>query len=203
MLFSSQEKLDKAAEAFEAADDLHAAFIARMDKWMTDNFARAIDLFRRFDVDGDGSLSYDEFYAGMRDLNAPANNLELYVLAKRLDNDANGMLDYLEFSKGLRYYKKEECVKDDGLPVLRFEREKLEQCPCCKLGLWKPTKEKFPRYEVIVATNYYYTYYINFSNNMPYTITETIVNLDDPETVTASRNRVRKSRGKLGPVISL
>ena len=141
----SQDKLEKAASAFEAADDLHAAFVARMDKWMLDNYARAIDLFRRFDVDGDGSLSYEEFYAGMRDLNAPANNLELYVLAKKLDRDANGLLDYLEFSKGLKYYKKEECVQDDGLPVLKFEREELEQCPCCKLGLWKPPKEKYPR----------------------------------------------------------
>ena len=141
----SQEKLEKAAEAYEAADDLHAAFVARMDKWMIDNYGRAIDLFRRFDVDGDGSLSYEEFYAGMRDLNAPANNLELYVLAKKLDRDGNGLLDYLEFSKGLKYYKKEECVPDDGLPPLRFEREELEDCPCCKLGLWKPPKEKFPR----------------------------------------------------------
>ncbi|XP_078355658.1 uncharacterized protein LOC144640363 [Oculina patagonica] len=142
----AKEKLEKAASAFEAADDLHAAFVARMDKWMIDNYARAIDLFRRFDVDGDGSLSYEEFYAGMRDLNAPANNLELYILAKKLDRDANGLLDYLEFSKGLKYYKKEECVKDDGLPVLRFEREELEQCPCCKLGLWQPPKEKYPRF---------------------------------------------------------
>ena len=143
----SQEKLEKAAEAYEAAEDLHAAFVARMDKWMIDNYGRAIDLFRRFDIDGDGSLSYEEFYAGMRDLNAPANNLELYVLAKKLDRDNNGMLDYLEFSKGLKYYKKEECVPDDGLPTLRFEREELENCPCCKLGLWKPPKEKFPRYD--------------------------------------------------------
>ncbi|XP_048576492.1 uncharacterized protein LOC5513395 isoform X2 [Nematostella vectensis] len=117
-----------------------------MNKWMIDNYSRAIDLFRRFDVDGDGELSYEEFYAGMRDLNAPANSLELYVLAKKLDRDGNGLLDYLEFSKGLRYYKKEECVPDDGLPPLTFEREKLEGCPCCKLGLWRPVVEKFPRF---------------------------------------------------------
>lgn len=142
---SLQEKLDKAAAAFEATDDLHAAFVARMNKWMIDNYSRAIDLFRRFDVDGDGELSYDEFYAGMRDLNAPANNLELYILAKKLDKDQNEKLDYLEFSKGLRYFKKEECVPDDGLPPLTFEREKLEGCPCCKIGLWKPQIEKYPR----------------------------------------------------------
>lgn len=33
----AKEKLEKAAAAFEAADDLHSAFVARMDKWMTDN----------------------------------------------------------------------------------------------------------------------------------------------------------------------
>lgn len=93
---------------------------------MIDNYVRVIDFFCWFDVDGDGSLLYEEFYVGMWDLNVFVNNFELYVFVKKLDRDVNGLLDYLEFFKGLKYYKKEECVEDDGLLVLRFEREKLE-----------------------------------------------------------------------------
>lgn len=122
---------------------------------MIDNYSRAIDLFRRFDIDGDGKLTYEEFYAGMRDLGAPANSLELYVLAKRLDSNSDGSLDYLEFSKGMKYYRKEKSVPRDMLPVLTFEREKLENCPCCKIGLWKPAKEKFPRYMIFHEHNNY------------------------------------------------
>ena len=113
---------------------------------MLNNFARAIDLFRRFDLNGDGCLTYEEFYAGMRDLDAPCNKVELYLLAKKLDQDSNGLIDYLEFSKGLKYFRKSDIVSDRDLPNLTIIREKLEYCPCCKLGLWIPKKEAFPRY---------------------------------------------------------
>lgn len=142
----AKEKLEKAAEAFEAAEQLHQSFVTRIDEWMLKNYSRAIDLFRRFDLNGDGCLTYNEFYAGMRDLQAPCNKIELYVLAKKLDQDGNGLIDYLEFSKGLRYFRAAECVPDNDLPALTILREKLDECPCCKLGLWKPYKEKYPRY---------------------------------------------------------
>ena len=140
-----QEKLEKAAEAFEAAEELHLSFVTRVDQWMLNNYSRAIDLFRRFDLNGDGCLTYEEFYAGMRDLHAPCNKIELYVMAKKLDQDGNGLIDYLEFSKGLRYFRPTDCAADSDLPPLTIVREKLEECPCCKLGLWKPYKEKYPR----------------------------------------------------------
>lgn len=141
-----KEKLEKAAEAFEAAEELHQSFVTRIDDWMLHNYGRAIDLFRRFDLNGDGCLTYEEFYAGMRDLDAPCNKVELYLLAKKLDEDSNGLIDYLEFSKGLKYFRKSEVVADGDLPNLTIIREKLEHCPCCKLGLWKPQKEAFPRW---------------------------------------------------------
>ncbi|XP_028391679.1 uncharacterized protein LOC114516411 isoform X2 [Dendronephthya gigantea] len=113
---------------------------------MLHNYGRAIDLFRRFDLNGDGCLTYEEFYAGMRDLDAPCNKIELYLLAKKLDQDSNELIDYLEFSKGLKYFRKSDIVPDTDLPNLTIVREKLKNCPCCKLGLWKPMKEAFPRY---------------------------------------------------------
>lgn len=119
--------------------------MTRIDDWMLRNYSRAIDLFRRFDLNGDGCLTYEEFYAGMRDLQAPCNKVELYLLAKKLDQDGNELIDYLEFSKGLKYFRKSDVLPDSELPNLTIVREKLEQCPCCKLGLWKPRKEAFPR----------------------------------------------------------
>ena len=119
--------------------------MTRIDEWMLHNYGRAIDLFRRFDLNGDGCLTYEEFYAGMRDLDAPCNKVELYFLAKKLDQDSNGLIDYLEFLKGLKYFRKSELVSDGDLPNLTIVREKLEHCPCCKLGLWTPQKEAFPR----------------------------------------------------------
>ena len=35
---------------------------------MSDNYGRMIDLFRKFDADQSGRLSYDEFFQGMKEL---------------------------------------------------------------------------------------------------------------------------------------
>lgn len=84
----------------------------------------------------------------MRDLNAPCSNLELHVLTRLLDVDKDGQLDYNEFAKGVRYFKPEDIIADDGLPVLRISRKDLECCQYCKLKVWQPNDIKFPRYRL-------------------------------------------------------
>ena len=41
--------------------------------WMNENYGRILDLFRRFDSDNSGKLSYEEFADGMRDLGTYLN----------------------------------------------------------------------------------------------------------------------------------
>lgn len=43
-------------------------FQHRMLNWMSENYGRMVDLFRRFDSDNSGQLSYEEFADGMREL---------------------------------------------------------------------------------------------------------------------------------------
>ena len=40
---------------------------------MNENYERVLDLFRRFDSDNSGKLSYEEFADGMRDLRTYLN----------------------------------------------------------------------------------------------------------------------------------
>ena len=144
--FHWKEKFEAEIVAFVNSHDLHEKFIGKINNWIREHRSRAIDLFRKFDSDGDGTLSYIEFQDGMRDLNAPCSNIELHVLTRLLDKDSNGQLDYNEFSNGVRYFKPEETVPDDGLPILRICREELDTCQHCELKLWKPRDVKFPRY---------------------------------------------------------
>ena len=109
---------------------------------MLDNHCRAIDLFRKFDHDGNGSLSYGEFFAGMRDLNAPCTQLELFVLARTVDENRDGQIEYAEFAKNLKYVRPEKEVKDDGLPVLKIYRNEYEKCPNCQVKRWNPSPSK-------------------------------------------------------------
>lgn len=52
-------------------------FQDRMLHWMTENYGRIVDLFRRFDTDNSGRLSYEEFADGMKDLGKLVNNLTI------------------------------------------------------------------------------------------------------------------------------
>ena len=52
-----------------------------MVHWMNENYGRILDLFRRFDSDNSGKLSYEEFADGMRDL---GTYLNLYSELNRL-----------------------------------------------------------------------------------------------------------------------
>lgn len=52
-----------------------------MVHWMNENYGRILDLFRRFDSDNSGKLSYEEFADGMRDL---GTYLNLYNELNRL-----------------------------------------------------------------------------------------------------------------------
>ena len=46
--------------------DLYQNFLERMDRWIASNKHKAVELFKRFDINGDGVLTYDEFKSGWR-----------------------------------------------------------------------------------------------------------------------------------------
>lgn len=135
-------KLEKSCEDLTSQLDLYQSFLDRMNRWLSQNGLKAEELFRKFDTNQDGMLTYDEFKAGMLDLDAPCNSIELHVLACQLDKDNNGRIDYLEFSKGLSF---PDSTLHDG-PVLSITKEEIQACPCCQLGLWKPYIDPQPRY---------------------------------------------------------
>jgi len=135
---TTEEKLEIKCQEFTAQEELHEAFIRRVNLWMLEYHARASDLFKRFDTDGKGFLTYGEFFAGMRDLDAPCTQLELFALAKAVDKDNNGQIDYSEFSAGVKYERPVRVKKDDGLPILKIIREEKENCPYCKVDVWTP-----------------------------------------------------------------
>ncbi|XP_019629836.1 PREDICTED: uncharacterized protein LOC109474060 [Branchiostoma belcheri] len=150
----AQEKLEKECSDYKANDQLYEAYVDRMDRWLRTNYGRSIDLFRKFDTNGDGVVSYEEFKSGMTDLGAPCTALELHLLCKLLDRDGDETIDYLEFSRGIRYVREsdqddDEEEEEDDLPRLVITRETLDSCPlaCCKMGHWKgPYREKNPKY---------------------------------------------------------
>lgn len=139
---SEKETFEKQVDDFIKNESLHKLFIERMGNWILSHYARVIDIFRKFDRDGDGQLSYEEFFSGMKDLHVPCNQLELCVLAKTVDQNGDGRIEYAEFSRYIRYRRPIKVEIDNRLPVLKIERERFDQCSHCGIKKWN-FKDKF------------------------------------------------------------
>ena len=56
-------------------------------------------VFKKFDKDHDGYVSYDDFESALQTMNVPASKDEVKALLTHIDKNQKGYLDYSEFSK--------------------------------------------------------------------------------------------------------
>ncbi|KAI3988112.1 hypothetical protein MKX01_011901 [Papaver californicum] len=69
------------------------------------------EVFKKFDVDGDGKISYVELGSILRSLGYEATAEELEVMVKEVDSDGDGFIDLNEFLE-LNKIDSEKQVKD-------------------------------------------------------------------------------------------
>ena len=55
------------------------------------------DAFRKFDVDHDGQVTYDEFRNGMKNLDSRLTDGHIDILPSQFDKDSSGSIDETEF----------------------------------------------------------------------------------------------------------
>ena len=60
------------------------------------------DLFRKFDKDCDGLITYDELFQTLLDMQCPLTMDELQEVAKYVDRDQDGKINIDEFARGFR-----------------------------------------------------------------------------------------------------
>lgn len=142
-------KLEKACEKMRADKPQFHEFINRMDSWLIKNHKNITRYFRKFDDDGEGILTYEDFRSGMLDMLCPCTNTELYMLCKLLDRENTGDIDFTEFSKGLKYIRELEDLEreeEEADKVLILTERNFEKCKCCKLSINGPYQIKYPRF---------------------------------------------------------
>lgn len=62
--FFMQEKLEKATEKLKEDHIFYDRFINRMHRWLIDIAPKAMELFKKIDMDGEGAVTTDEFKSG-------------------------------------------------------------------------------------------------------------------------------------------
>ncbi|KAI4313999.1 hypothetical protein L6164_026942 [Bauhinia variegata] len=98
-----------------------------MTKLETDQVKQLRDIFARFDMDSDGSLTHLELSALLRSLGIkPANGDELYALLTNMDENGNGYIEFEELMHAILPDMNEEVLinQEQLLEVFRsFDRD--------------------------------------------------------------------------------
>jgi hypothetical protein len=71
--------------AQHAKVEVYARWVDAMERILTEEKFRILDLFRRFDANGDGYITRDELYEGLGNLNLDFGPAEVHLLVDQLD----------------------------------------------------------------------------------------------------------------------
>ncbi|XP_063682354.1 microtubule-actin cross-linking factor 1, isoforms 6/7-like isoform X4 [Bolinopsis microptera] len=127
-----QDELNARQEALEAEDDLASFDITEWKKrflrWMDGNHERIIDLFRKFDVNKDGTLSHQEFKDGIIQAGIPTPRSCFPTIIREFDRDDSGDINYREFAAALKRY--EFKPKTEGEHIDYEVQRAVDRCSC-------------------------------------------------------------------------
>lgn len=121
-----EEAAKKPRRVVERFDDKKGKLLARtLRNELEDMFTQSgIDMkeaFRAFDADGDGTITQDEFKAGLRSLQLKITEDQIDDLVGSIDQDGDGNLDYLEFIE--QFQPKGLKGKSSALAKVIFKEE--------------------------------------------------------------------------------
>ena len=86
-LFSFKAKFEKACDKIRADKIQFHDFINRMDSWLVKNHKNIARYFRRFDEDGEGILTYEDFKSGKVLLSHHKDKLSVFMLPHKMCAD--------------------------------------------------------------------------------------------------------------------
>ena len=72
---------------------------------LTSQIFSIIDLFRKFDVNKDGTLSHQEFKDGIIQSGIPTPRSCFPIIIREFDRDDSGDINYREFAAALKRYE--------------------------------------------------------------------------------------------------
>jgi len=95
-LFDLLERVQKQSDFTSATKGTAIPVKVKIVKLLAEKKNRLIDVFRSFDCDKSGELSYEEFYKGILKLDINASKEEVRLLIEEVDSNGDGEIDYQE-----------------------------------------------------------------------------------------------------------
>ena len=100
MTLAEANRLKEEAKALEIAREArrHREVLDHVRDKIDAKSKRLTNVFRQFDLNHDGVVSYTEFRQGLHNLGVELNELDFKVLIETVDVDGEGTIDYTEFA---------------------------------------------------------------------------------------------------------
>lgn len=129
MIDELEGQLRAAVDERDPPEESLSASIQRLRDKLTSQAARVLDLFRQWDVDGDGQVSKKEFRKAMPDLGFTDSSPEVVdALFDKFDNDGEGEISFRELHKMLRRVEpKKKKVKVEAPIIPPADLEELRK----------------------------------------------------------------------------
>ncbi|XP_003373378.1 putative calponin y domain protein [Trichinella spiralis] len=99
----------------------------RYVRWMAERKCRAVDLFKRYDCDGDGRLTCDQFRDAILNSRFKTSKAEMDLVVEAIDRNQDGFVDMTEFLHALR--ADSEHFTDDKRITEEIAKQ-LNLCSC-------------------------------------------------------------------------
>ncbi|KRY49672.1 Microtubule-actin cross-linking factor 1 [Trichinella britovi] len=99
----------------------------RYVRWMAERKCRAVDLFKRYDCDGDGRLTCDQFRDAILNSRFKTSKAEMDLVVEAIDRNHDGFVDMTEFLHALR--ADSEHFTDDKRITEEIAKQ-LNLCSC-------------------------------------------------------------------------
>jgi Ca2+-binding EF-hand superfamily protein len=104
-------------------------------------------VFRKFDEDKSGHLSYDEFRRGLLHMGIPLNDKEFRLLCKEVDNDGSGSIGYDEFVEDMKSDDKDQTTFHHNSEI-RAAKPRQAAAAQAPLGIGQSTIQGIKRFIV-------------------------------------------------------
>lgn len=118
---------EKTPELWTKGSDVFRMVAAKIES-KTDNVAK---LFRKFDLDGDGTVDYRELRIGLKNMGVEVADDQFKELCELIDEDRSGDIDYQEFANadvmGSRLFKARSIQGNSGVPTVSQLHYKRDQ----------------------------------------------------------------------------
>ena len=170
----AMKELRKVEKSFGKVGKNNEPWALALYDFCNERLSSVLEMFRKFDVDGTGYITKDDFAEGLQNMGAPLpEDTDLKKIVAAHDKNKDGTMEYNDFLTGKKYINKQYLMSAFGDKKKKKKGGKKGKKGKTKIAMPIPTQPDGPRAEdggppeVYVAQHMHYTDTGRFDRDAP------------------------------------